>query len=457
MSLRPLDLETRVHRTFLACLVAATLAAPPTRAELNLPERTIVVRNFARKRQDLLDTLKVNLPDMKVEIEEFRGADVVLKVGVTAEVGDEDQAERTLRRHCDRLIRRAFEGMRLSQASRFEFSTDSEKESEGDENDIVVRLKSALASMRGEDEIEEESESASEGESEPSPVAEGDEATSKALPPPSANAEAAFEKNGYLASLRNAAEQRYRDLIARAKGDGPQPQPQESGPAAKPTTPKADQPPQLAAAAPSQGALSPSTTERMARYPAVPRPKPVGADAQRRVQAAQQQKNWKARREALRAKQAARRKLVSRISKASNVSPETRKAIQAYERGRSSSDTVQGIYAQIFQDRRRSSVHTEETIQVGSPMVGDTPDPVEPASVPALALAARPGPPAPVARPPRQAPAKPSVAQTADALLGSKIEALFDSVEASEKGGRPGLSMVASSAPATPSAREETR
>ena len=445
MSRRPLDRETRVHRTFLVCLAAASLAAPASRAELNLPERTIVVRNFARKRQDLLDTLRVNLPDMKVEIDEFRGADVVLKIEVGAEVEDRDKAERTLRRHCDRLIRRAFDGMRLSEDSSFEFPTpvavlDEEKK------DIVSRLKNALASMRGE---EEEGGAAPEGTPEDSDteVAAAPSKGAEALE--GSGSVASKERNGYLDSLRNAAEQRYRDLIARAKGEAPAPRPAASS-AAKAAPPQ--NPPKLAAAVPTDGALSPSTSERMARYPAVPRPKPVGASARRQADPNRREKNWKARRDALRAKQEARRKLVSRISEAPNVSPQTLEAIQAYERGRTSIDTVRGIYAQIFQNRQRSTTSDEETVQVGAPMVTGT-------SAPVPQLAARPGPPAsrPAAtmasRPPRQAPPAP---QTADALLGSKIEALFDSVEASEKGGRPGLSMVASSAPEATSNRQET-
>ena len=93
----------------LAALILAHLSAPSGHAQLDLPRKTIVVRDFARLRQDLLDTLLVNIPGADVEIVQFRGAEVVLAVEFLVQKAPADpiRAERQLREHCDRLIRAA--------------------------------------------------------------------------------------------------------------------------------------------------------------------------------------------------------------------------------------------------------------------------------------------------------------------------------------------------------------
>lgn len=108
----------RSIEAILCTLLLGSLAVG-ARAELQLPSKTIVVRDFSRRRQDLLDTLRVNLPDAKVKIQQFRGAEVVLEVAYDVREEPEDYAAEVevLRKHCDGLIRRAYPGMILARES----------------------------------------------------------------------------------------------------------------------------------------------------------------------------------------------------------------------------------------------------------------------------------------------------------------------------------------------------
>ncbi len=114
---------------------------------LDLPSRTVVVRDFARLRQDLLDTLRVNLPDATVDILQFRGADVVLSVGMRQTSLPEDQSEALaqLRRYCDRLIRSAAPGMRLAPGSTLVLEAATGSGADPDpKKDVLDRLRAAL-------------------------------------------------------------------------------------------------------------------------------------------------------------------------------------------------------------------------------------------------------------------------------------------------------------------------
>lgn len=109
-----------MRASFAFALGLAVLAAVPARADLGLPSHPIVVRDFAKVRQDLLDTLTVNLPDCRVELEKFRGAEVIVTVVLERDPLPKDMpaALEELRRHVDRVVRMAVQGMFLSKESK---------------------------------------------------------------------------------------------------------------------------------------------------------------------------------------------------------------------------------------------------------------------------------------------------------------------------------------------------
>ncbi len=344
-----------------------------SRAELNLPDKVVVVRDFSRKRQDLLDSLKVNLPDATVKIQQFRGAEVVLHVKVPkAKAGDPRKAREALRRHCDKVIRRAYPGMKLSDSSRFSFVKQASRplkvSSKREKVALIQRLKSALVDM------------------EKSPV----QASAASLAPkaptkePSGALSAAdkAEKNGYLASLRSSTRARYEKLLARTKKGASSSSAEVSSKALVlpggskslplPVIPKVQTPPQLA--------LSAKTTERMGRYPAVP---------------------------------ASARAFTSRTSSGSSLS------------------TVQGIYKNIFEDRESSKQEAKFAIpdklvdpRKNSPHFKAASSKKKSESPPALARASR-------KKKAKRAPSA-SKMQAEDSALSHKIAALFDSVKRAE-------------------------
>lgn len=138
------DLLRRVHLALVAALAAPGLV----RADLGLPKKTVVVKDFARLRQDLLDTLRVNLPDGEVEIQQFRGAEVVLKVRFTPKTKPDNEvaARIELRTYLDGLIREAAPGMELSGDSELELLEPLPPPPEENAEDVAIldRLRSAL-------------------------------------------------------------------------------------------------------------------------------------------------------------------------------------------------------------------------------------------------------------------------------------------------------------------------
>lgn len=132
-------------------LALGAVLAPGGWAQLDLPTKTVVVRDFARLRQDLLDTLRVNVPGGEIEISEFRGAEVVLEVALTAgkHVPDLEAARTQLFEHCDRLIREASPGMVLSEASEFTIESPPAPEvpPEEEPDDILAQLREAVAEL----------------------------------------------------------------------------------------------------------------------------------------------------------------------------------------------------------------------------------------------------------------------------------------------------------------------
>jgi hypothetical protein len=121
-----------------------TLLRPPRHGLLDLPTETVVVKDFSRLRRDLLDTLKVNLPDGEVEIRQFRGAEVVLDVKYLSNrwIEDVTAAEQQLREHTDQLVRSAAPGMKL--ASHSNLSVSMAPDVKSPHGEFVGRLKADL-------------------------------------------------------------------------------------------------------------------------------------------------------------------------------------------------------------------------------------------------------------------------------------------------------------------------
>lgn len=384
---------------FLLGLLLPALA----RADLNLPERTIVVRDFARRQQDLLDTLRVNVPDATIEITQFRGAEVVLQLTLESPdpLEDAERAESRLRRHCDHLIRRAFPGMRLSPESLF-LLRGPEELARTRGKDLVTRLRGALSQITGHDLGSPEG-----AEDAAAPPADS---LAAGMPPDSVDTGAEHRYRQLLAEKRAEARAKVREAMA----------PPPAVPAPEPASSPLASPP-----VPAVPLLSPETAQAMARFPAQPVPEPSGQT-----------------RETL-ARMATQRNLLDRLKRARGVSATTIAELERFQETGGgpvdSSETVRRIYAQIFEDRRRAAEPSEAVVQLAAPVLTASSEGTPPAA--AAPTATREPPIGEAAEVP-----DPELTWD-DGAFGKELENLFEPSKRKPQGAPLGLSMVGLPAP----------